>query len=85
MLSQGSLSSALAKDEKLFEEAEQENALAEKSDQVIDESEEVDGGKKSDGKLVMAEEVSEGHVGWSACKLLVCDLFVRLPRLIFLQ
>lgn len=69
VLSQGSLSTALATDKKLFEVAENDNALAEKSDQLIDESEEVDGTKKSDGKLVMAEEVSEGHVGWSACEL----------------
>ena len=27
--------------------------------------------KSSDGKLVLAEEISEGHVGWKPCQCLL--------------
>lgn len=67
ILSQGSLSNALAKDVKLSEEAADDSRAIEQADEVIDESTKGNPATKSDGKLVMSEEVSEGHVGWSAC------------------
>ncbi|KAH9945600.1 hypothetical protein B0H21DRAFT_822934 [Amylocystis lapponica] len=52
--SQGSLSKALAKDKKLSAEVAEESEEVTKADQEVDEPTE----KKSDGKLVVAEEVA---------------------------
>ena len=63
-----------------------DNVLGERADQtqleeiyqredIVDES--VDKNeKKSDGKLVIAEEVALGHVQWSAC---MCPCFSNIP------
>lgn len=72
ILSQGSLSSALSRDSRLLKEIEEEQKELEKADQEIDkvvETEKADAAKVSSGKLVVAEEVEEGHVGWKASKL----------------
>lgn len=65
--SQGSLSKALAKDKKLSKELKDESKEIEKAEHEIDPVEPAtEPSKKSDGKLVVAEEISEGHVGWPA-------------------
>ena len=68
--SQGTLSSALAKDKKLAKEAAEEAQVEDKAEHTVDESEPVaeSAAPKKDGKLIVAEEISEGHVGWSARK-----------------
>ncbi|KAI0711801.1 P-loop containing nucleoside triphosphate hydrolase protein [Cerioporus squamosus] len=72
ILSQGSLDSALSRDSKLLKEIEEEQKVLEKAEQEIDKVDEIEKGEKakqSSGKLVVAEEVEEGHVGWKAIAL----------------
>ncbi len=69
ILSQGSLSSALSRDSKLLKEIQEEQKELDKAEQEIDkvdDTEKVDVAKQISGKLVVAEEVEEGHVGWKA-------------------
>ena len=78
IISQGTLSNALEKDKSLSaavkketEEIEQEEvADAKTSETVISEP--------SAGKLVVAEEISEGHVGWNARTYYSCKKHHRL-------
>ncbi|QRW00073.1 ABC transporter transmembrane region [Ceratobasidium sp. AG-Ba] len=69
--SQGSIADALRLNSKLRAEVEKEEELEKKADEVVDENAPVEEKekKKSDGKLVVAEETAEGHVGWPALKL----------------
>ena len=68
--SQGSLSEVMQKSE----EAEKEMKESEEELRKAEEVEEVEDGKhkpaetasKSDGKLVVAEEIALGHVSWAA-------------------
>ncbi len=64
--SQGSVSETLAKDSKLVEEFKHEEEAIE-LDENEDETEANDSEVK-DGKLIVAEEVEEGHVSIGACK-----------------
>ena len=71
ILSQGTLSKALAKNKKLANEMKEETDELKKAEGEIDFEEpttdtEADTKPKSDGKLIVAEEVAEGHVGWPA-------------------
>ncbi|TCD68828.1 hypothetical protein EIP91_009695 [Steccherinum ochraceum] len=75
VLSQGSLSNALAKDQKLQSEVKKEHEAIEKEEQTVEQTEAVDDPKKSSGQLVVEEEVAMGHIGWSALKL----YFTSLP------
>jgi hypothetical protein len=66
IISQGSISDALAKDSKLVEEIKHEEEAVE-----LVEAEEATADKaikEKKGKLVIAEEVARGHVSWHACK-----------------
>ncbi|KAF9261735.1 hypothetical protein L218DRAFT_1001520 [Marasmius fiardii PR-910] len=76
IVSQGSVSDALARDKKLAEEVKIDEELEHKGTQVIDSSQPVDGpaSAKSDGKLILAEEVELGHLGWPAVKLWLSSL-----------
>ena len=67
ILSQGTLENALAHDSKLLKDVEHEAEELQKVDQEIDgkKAEEVDG-PPSARKLVVAEEMELGHVGWRA-------------------
>lgn len=68
ILSQGSsLSKILATDKKLSAELKQETKEIKKAEQEVDHAEPDESSKKADGKLIVAEEISEGHVGWPAC------------------
>jgi hypothetical protein len=67
ILSQGSISEVNL-DKKLAKEMKVDEELMKKADDTVDEStDEVN--KPVDGKLIIAEEVEEGHVSWSARKL----------------
>ncbi|KAI0085671.1 P-loop containing nucleoside triphosphate hydrolase protein [Irpex rosettiformis] len=90
--SQGSLSKALSTDKKLAKEVDQEAKAVDKAEHTIDdppeedtkpaapaESAEPKTKKDSDGKLIVAEEMSEGHVGWPALKLYFLSLSGGAP------
>lgn len=76
ILSQGSLSTALAKDQQLSAEAAKESEVIEKAEHEVDQETGDKTPKTTDGKLVTAEEVSEGHVSWSASTLMCRSLKV---------
>ncbi|KAL1939047.1 hypothetical protein VTO73DRAFT_10307 [Trametes versicolor] len=78
ILSQGSLASALERDSKLLKEVKEERAEIEKAEQEIaPEKIEDTETKQSAGKLVVAEEMEDGHVGWSALKLYIGNMSKR--------
>ena len=67
ILSQGTLENALAHDSKLLKDVEHEAEELQKADQEIDgEKAEDVNAPSSAGKLVVAEEMELGHVGWRA-------------------
>lgn len=72
ILSQGTVSDALAKDQTLSLEVAEEEKNIEKAEDEIDPTEDAakptDDSKKDAGKLVVAEEIAVGHVSWSAGK-----------------
>ncbi|KAG1769620.1 hypothetical protein EDD22DRAFT_868510 [Suillus occidentalis] len=68
IVSHGSISEAIAKDDKLAAEMAKEQEVLANEVQVADTPEEPKA--KSDGKLVMSEEIAEGHVSWPASILL---------------
>lgn len=72
--SQGSMSKVLAKDKGLSKEIDEENKVIEKAEHTVDDQQPVEESKKSDGKLIVAEEISVGHIGWPACMCIV-DIF----------
>ncbi|KAF7339970.1 ATP-binding cassette transporter [Mycena venus] len=65
--SHGSISEALATDEILAEELSKDQKVLDKKTDEIDAP--PAGEKKADGKLIVAEEVEEGHVSWDSLKL----------------
>ncbi|KAJ6575530.1 hypothetical protein B0H10DRAFT_2168545 [Mycena sp. CBHHK59/15] len=65
--SQGSIAEALATDEILAEELSKDQAVLDKKEDEIDTP--VAAETKADGKLIVAEEIEEGHVSWNALKL----------------
>ena len=75
--SQGSVSDALAKDNALRKELKEEKEAIEKAQHGMeaaeDPAEEVQGeaAKQAAGKLIIAEEMAEGHVGWPASTLVL--------------
>ncbi|KAK7064563.1 ATP-binding cassette transporter [Favolaschia claudopus] len=66
--SHGSISEALAHDEILAEELSKDQEVLDKKADEIDDAPPA-GEKKADGKLIVAEEVEEGHVSWESLKL----------------
>ncbi|KAI0028294.1 hypothetical protein K488DRAFT_80756 [Vararia minispora EC-137] len=78
--SRGSVSDALALDERLAKEAKEEAQLIEKDEQgLVDEEEPDDKAKQADGKLIVAEEVAEGHVSWKALNIFFSALGGNFP------
>ncbi|EJD51853.1 ATP-binding cassette transporter [Auricularia subglabra TFB-10046 SS5] len=79
ILSRGSITEALLKDKKLLAEvakAQEENEI---EGQVIDEPSPDEAAPqqarpKQDGKLIVAEEIAEGHVSWAALSLYLHSL-----------
>lgn len=75
--SQGSVADALRSNPKLRAEAEKDEELEKKGDQVVDDTNPTDDKEtkpKANGKLMVAEEIAEGHVGWPALKLFLLAL-----------
>ncbi|KAJ8594877.1 hypothetical protein M405DRAFT_759938 [Rhizopogon salebrosus TDB-379] len=78
--SQGSISEAIAKDVTFAAEVAKDQEVLEKEAEVIDTPEQTKAdAKKSDGKLVMSEEIAEGHVSWPAFKLYLAGLGGKYP------
>ena len=74
ILSQGTLSDALAKDDKLIDDMD--NKLKDEVDTATSDSDAPSVDDKN-GKLIVQEEVAVGRVGWKACKF-------RQPQFILL-
>ncbi|KAG2123601.1 hypothetical protein DEU56DRAFT_829341 [Suillus clintonianus] len=80
IVSHGSISETIAKDDKFAAEVAKEQEVLAKEAQVMDTLEEPKGdAAKSDGKLVMSEEIAEGHVSWPAFKLYLTGLGGNYP------
>lgn len=69
VLSQGSVSDALAQDKSLVAEVIEDKRAMEKADQQLDGNEVKPEAIKADGKLIVAEEINEGHISWRALQL----------------
>ena len=69
----GSYSEVLAKDKELAQEAREDVQALEKAEQEIDDDDaDLDAVvAKSDGKLIVEEEVAEGHVSFKARELIL--------------
>ena len=64
---QGSLSTILAKDSTLSAEMATElRDLAKAEDEIDNKAPTEETKKTTDGKLILAEEIEHGHVGWGA-------------------
>ncbi|KAI0638608.1 multidrug resistance-associated ABC transporter [Trametes polyzona] len=74
--SQGTLSKVLAKDKKLLEELAEEREELKKAENEVDHVEPDDEAapQKADGKLVVAEEIAEGHISWPALRLYLSSM-----------
>lgn len=68
--SQGTVSEALGKDSVLAEEARVEQQIIDRSNEQVDEQPPA-GESKTAGKLIVAEEIQEGHVSWSAGSFII--------------
>jgi hypothetical protein len=76
--SQGNIDEAFRANPKLKAEAEKDEELERKGEQMVNDSdpinEDEENTKKAGGKLTMVEEVAEGRIGWSAMKLFLVSL-----------
>ncbi|KAI0832850.1 multidrug resistance-associated ABC transporter [Trametes gibbosa] len=75
--SQGTLSKVLAKDKKLSEELAEEREELKKMENEVDQPAEPDEEvtlPKGDGKLIVAEEIAEGHISWPALRLYLSSM-----------
>ncbi|KAI0693031.1 hypothetical protein BC835DRAFT_1520746 [Cytidiella melzeri] len=79
IISQGSVSDAIAKDSKLIEEIEHEEKAVEtvvEAEGYAVDKKPVEGDK---GKLVVVEEIAHGHISWPAFKLFFTGLGGNYP------
>ncbi|KAJ7169514.1 hypothetical protein C8R46DRAFT_1217207 [Mycena filopes] len=67
--SHGSITEALATDEVLAEELSKDQEVLDKKEDEVDAAPAEETKAAPDGKLIVAEEVEEGHVSWDALKL----------------
>ncbi|KAF9015463.1 ATP-binding cassette transporter [Cyathus striatus] len=85
ILSHGSLAETVKQDKLLARELEQDQAVIDKAGQEIDDSA---ASKvvppKVDGKLIVAEEIEEGHVGWEALRMYFAGLGGNHPVVFFI-
>ncbi|KAL0950661.1 hypothetical protein HGRIS_007447 [Hohenbuehelia grisea] len=79
--SHGSVDEVLRDDERLAQEIVEEEQALTKVEEEIDEPVPE---KPAGGKLIIKEEVQEGHVGWPAVKMYLVGLGGRHPILFFL-
>lgn len=61
------VSEAVKEDRKLAKEIRKEQETARKVEEEIDIAPVDNTEPQSDGKLIVAEEIEEGHVSWTAC------------------
>lgn len=66
ILSQGTISDALAKNKKLKLEVTRDNEIKEKAEGEIDGGQEAEVRKEAEGKLIVEEESGEGHISWES-------------------
>jgi ABC-type methionine transport system ATPase subunit len=69
VVSCGSVSDVVAKDKTLAAELVEGAQAIKDEEKRIDQEEPDATAKQADGKLIVAEEIAEGHVRWDACKL----------------
>ncbi|KAI0258755.1 hypothetical protein BC834DRAFT_974824 [Gloeopeniophorella convolvens] len=69
ILSCGTVSDALANDKSLSAELAEEEAILEKTEEEIDGEKPDENAKKAAGKLILEEEIAEGHVSWKSLQL----------------
>lgn len=82
IISQGSLSNALERDKKLSAAVMQETQQIAKAEEEVTEPkpDSAEPTRNAAGKLVVAEEISEGHVGWSASAYFVVECRLQVPN-----
>ena len=83
---QGTVQEVLAHEPELAVEAEKEEAEIKKVEEIEGQPEvpPAEEETKSDGKLIVAEEVEEGHISWKALKLYLAGLGGNHPMLFFI-
>jgi hypothetical protein len=81
VISQGSVSDALAQDKSMVEKVMESREATEKAAYRIDPP---DPKYEGDGKLMVAEEIQEGHVSWKALKLFFVGLGGDHPLLFWM-
>ena len=65
---QGSAADVFGHDEALKAEESKDQAELQKAEEVeAIEGDTIPAGEKKSGKLIVAEEIDEGHIGWPAC------------------
>lgn len=74
IVSQGSVSDALAQNKNLITEVAEDKNAMEKANEEVDPQKDNEKLAKGDGKLIVAEEIQEGHVSWKALKLFFIGL-----------
>lgn len=74
IISQGSIDDALRSNPKLQAEVEVERQLETQAAPVIEDPNAMAGSQKPNGKLMVAEEVALGHIGWPALRLFLLAL-----------
>ncbi|KAF9243741.1 P-loop containing nucleoside triphosphate hydrolase protein [Melanogaster broomeanus] len=84
IVNQGTISEAIATDKTFAAEIAKEQETLKKDEETVDNAEPATEARdkakdKADGKLVMAEEILEGHVSWQAFKLYLTSLGGRHP------
>jgi hypothetical protein len=67
--SRGAVSDAVTKDKTFARKLVEEVQVIKDEEKLIDQEEPDATAKQADGKLIVAEEIAEGHVSWDACKL----------------
>ncbi|KAI9431405.1 P-loop containing nucleoside triphosphate hydrolase protein, partial [Lactarius indigo] len=72
--SRGSVSDALKKDKALAKELAKGARAIEDNEEKIDSVKPDETVKSADGKLILTEEIAEGHVSWDAVKLFINGL-----------
>ncbi|KAH7918845.1 hypothetical protein BV22DRAFT_1100101 [Leucogyrophana mollusca] len=84
IVSQGSIFDAIAKDDQLAAEVAKEQEVIEDVADAMDTEPEIKTETKVDGKLVVAEEILEGHVSWTAFKLYLVGLGGHYPLIFWI-
>jgi len=84
VLSQGSVSAAVAQNKRLAEEIMKEKNAMQKTTDEIDSANPKQDTAKVDGKLTVAEQIQEGHVSWQALKLFFAGLGGGHPLLFWI-